>query len=481
MCRTILILTMIFWSFFAHGQTYFYRDSTIWVWSKSAPSTFWRSIYGSVYEKRTDWNNFQKYYPDSCKTILPIVEKVSTVQAKKIEKKIKTVIDINDSTLIVPWHSILRDDPQPVLFPKYLFCPWRTMNHCPICYDRLFSIEIHVPFGLISEGSCDIDIHHYPHLLYCGECNKQVGIVKGEEFSFKTLVAQPVPKKIVGFWRCYAWPHTYKVGYEDRIIMEITEEGILKLWSEETYWKPTYEFSPQAMWMNSRLEPLSTNYLVINDNIMFTLYQGGILINSIVQKNGHKLILSDLYEIGYSSDSYNLLSPARYKNARYNQKYEYKKIASPYKVFPSLQIGKFPNEKTLEDPLFWNHIDGVIYLSDEELPNVQRKILDSLHIAIHQRPIKVRQHSCIDEGTLYDVLKLISRIDKDGRQALILCNSDSNNLSKLVGECYHFLQTGELLDFGEILINGSKVSGSLIDYYHLAKTLSSVKFKSLSQ
>ena len=465
---------MILCPFFAHGQTYFYRDSTIWVWSKSAPSTFWRRIKGSVYEKRADWSNFLKYYPDSCKTILPLVEKVSKVQAKNIEKKIKSVIDIHDSTLIVPWHSILRDDPQPELFPKYLFSPWRTMHMCPMCNSHLFSIEIHVPFGLINEGLCNIDIHHYPYLLYCKECNKQIGVVEGEKFSYGTLLTESIPESMIGFWECKTWPHTYWSGYEDRIIMEITKEGFMSFWAEDVYYQPRYTYRPQALWINSKLKLLSSYYVMVNNDVMFTFNSDVILLNLIKKSTKSKLSVCDQYEVNLSPKTQNFYTPYSHKKFITRKGYEYTKIPTPYSVFPNIHIGEFPNNLNTSDPLFWDRVEIAINLDNNELPKDQKERLDSLHIPVYHLPI-CGSYERFDVTIILDILKLIRKIGKGNRQVLILCESESHHYSKLIGECDHFQETGEVLDFGEVKVNGAIISGSLLEYFHRVWKLIDIK------
>ena len=58
------------------------------------------------FEKKSDWENFKKYYPDSSVTIHPLIEMISRREARHLQNKFIALETLNDTSLIVPWHSI---------------------------------------------------------------------------------------------------------------------------------------------------------------------------------------------------------------------------------------------------------------------------------------------------------------------------------------------------------------------------------------
>lgn len=419
------------------------------------------------YEKKADWERFMKVFPDSSRQVLPLVENISRREARLLERHIKSRIDTSDNSFIVPWHSLFSEIPPGFIIKPPFLAPERLMNRCDICNSRLLALQVYIPHELRIKEAISYD----PQLLYCEQCHKQVGITDGNEYINKTSVSK-IPSQMIGFWENRNNPHIWTIRGPVRTVLEITEEGFVRIWSESLLWSD-YEFEPKCLWINSSLTYRGSYYLMLDGDKLYTFREKYIYIHHVDYLSNKRLVLSDDCHI-----SLNPNIPHIFRGSKESSVYH--KIERPYSVFPNVHIGYLPNKQIRNIPSFWHRISDAIVLTDTAMSEEQKFVLDSLNIESHVISI-LKDSVTIDIQSVLKTLDIVHDAESKNNQVLILCDSEDHLLSKLIGECYHFLQTGELLDFGEILINGSKVSGSLIDYYHLTKTLSSVKFKSLSQ
>ena len=121
---------------------------------------------------------------------------------------------------------------------------------------------------------------------------------------------------------------------------------------------------------------------------------------------------------------------------------KFKKIESPYDVFPNVPIGQFPDDATAGSPGFWDNISSIILLDNAELSEQQKIAIDSLDISISCHTVS---NSEINVDELLRVLSHIHCTEKDGKKVLILCSSEFHKLSQFIGACYHYQKTGNSL------------------------------------
>lgn len=397
------------------------------------------------YQKKSDWKNFMRVYPDSCRHVLPLVENISFIESKKIERNIKSKIDSKDTSYIVPWHSIFREFP----LNFYSFSPDRLMDRCKICNSRLLALQVYLPHELRWALEENIDIGGDPQLLYCEHCHKQVGITDGNEYYDKTRVSK-IPRQMIGFWENCSSPHIWTTRGPARTILEITEEGLIKIWSESLFWQD-YEFEPTCIWINSSLTFRGSYYLMLDNNKLYTFRGKDIYIHNLDDLTDKRLVVSD--------DVYISLKPAIPHLFRGDKESSvYHKISPPYTVFPNVLIGNFPNMQIRDLPSFWHSIKDAVILTDTTVSDEQKSLLDSLNIESHFIPI-LKDSVMIDVQKVLNILDIIHEIESKGKKVLILCDSEGHLLSKLIGECYHYQKTNKLLD------NKILQSTNAIDYY----------------
>ena len=411
------------------------------------------------FEKKSDWDNFRKYYPDSCATIHPLIEMISRREARHLQNKFIALETLNDTSLIVPWHSI-KDEMGHLFGRPNSLSAYRVMERCKACNSRLILCELTVPYQLKKINQLGFNTPG-PLLLFCDECNMQIAIVSRDEFWRGKTFVSPLPKRLIGFWESRSSRPLFGVcGRSCRRILEISEDGIMRIWSESTYWNK-YNFEPEAMWINSSLGSAPVEYIFTEQKKIYTYDENKISIGQIVSNSKWELVIKDGGYIDISSS----LPDFTLSDMFFNRTMKYKKIKPPYSVFPNIPIGRFPDKNSLKDPRFWNLIDDVLVLTDDRLSDEVNGILDSLKIRVHYAPL-MKDSTVVNEDILLWALDIIHRAEKSGKQVLVLCNSNSNCNSKLLGECYHFQKTGKFLDQGQItLFNNQRITGSVIQYY----------------
>ena len=411
------------------------------------------------FEKKSDWDNFRKYYPDSCATIHPLIERMSRREERKLQNKFNALETVKDTSLIVPWHSI-KDEMGHLFGRPNSLSAYRVMERCKVCNNRLILCELTVPYQLKKINQLGFNTPG-PLLLFCDECNMQIAIVSRDEFWRGKTFVSPLPKRLIGFWESRSRRPLFSVcSRSSRRILEISEEGVMRIWTESLYWNE-YKFEPEAMWINSSLGSAPTEYIFAEQDIIYSYDENKISIDQILSNSKWELVIKDGGYIDISSS----LPDFALSDMFFNRTVKYKKIKFPYSVLPNTPIGRFPDKNTLQDPRFWNLIDDVLVLTDDRLSDEVNGILDSLKIRVHYAPL-MKDSTIVNEDILLWALDIIHRAEKSGKQVLVLCNSNSNCNSKLLGECYHFQKTGKFLDQGQITVfNNQRITGSIIQYY----------------
>ena len=413
------------------------------------------------FEKKSDWENFRKYYPDSCASIHPLIERMSRREERKLQNKFNALETVKDTSLIVPWHSIKDEIPiGPLIGRPDSITAYRVMQRCKVCNSRLILCELSIPYQLKERSQLGF-FGLGPLLIFCGQCDKQISIVSREEFGRGTTIVSPLPKRLIGYWESRSRQPLFSVSSRSiRRVLEISEEGVMRIWTESLYWNK-YKFEPEAMWINSSLGSAPTEYIFTEQDNIYSYDENKISIDQIVSNSKWELVIKDGGYIDISSS----LPDFALSDMSFNRTMKYKKIKPPYSVFPNIPIGRFPDKNSLKDPRLWNLIDDVLVLTDDGLSNEANGILDSLKIRVHYVPL-MKNSTVVDEDALLKGLDIINRAEKSGKQVLVLCDSKSNCNSKLLGECYHFQKTGKFLDQGQITVsNNQRITGSIILYY----------------
>lgn len=127
---------------------------------------------------------------------------------------------------------------------------------------------------------------------------------------------------------------------------------------------------------------------------------------------------------------------------------KFKRIHPPYCLFPMVPIGEFPDEVIRTEYLSDLIFDGVttaINLMSEPLSLDKLIILDSLGIGVQNSALLNREGN-IDLNLLCETLSLLNDLESKNKKVLLLCSSEGHMLSKLVGECFHYLKSGELIN-----------------------------------
>lgn len=128
----------------------------------------------------------------------------------------------------------------------------------------------------------------------------------------------------------------------------------------------------------------------------------------------------------------------------YMNKDRFRKITAPYSVFPYVPIGEWPFEKLWKDKQFSLPIKKVIQLTETAISDEDRQLIDSLKIELVTIPI-FKDNTSVDLNLLFDALNIIHDSERSGNQVLIICDSQQYLLSKLLGECYHFQKSREIV------------------------------------
>ena len=387
----------------------------------------------------TEWVNFRKIYPDSCMKIIPFLQKIPIREKGSIFKETSHFVTIKDTSLLVPWSSIRDLNPFPSswfpgksLFNAYMLDVTRLIDRCLICNSRLLSFKFHIPYTLFSRLIPD------GHLIYCENCRKQVGVVDGVNQFKRINKVQPPPKWMVGFWECQKDYHIWTTRRPQRIIMQIQEDGIVKYWSQKLSWN-TSKFSPKAMWINGGFSTVRSNYLSIDKRTMYLFDSETVSINYIKGTFGKTMTLTEKGRVRSTNST-----PIVTKEPWYMNKDRFRKITTPYSVFPYVPIGEWPSEKLWKNKQFTLPIKKVIQLTETAISDGSRHKIDSLKIELVTIPI-FRDSTSIDLNLLFDALNIIHDSEISGNQVLVVCDSHQYLLSKLLGECYHFQKMREIV------------------------------------
>lgn len=385
------------------------------------------------------WDNFKKTYPDGCMNITPFLQKIPIKEKKVIRKEVSNLSSVTDTSLIVPWYSIKWLTPLPnrwliggSTYDAHMFDAFRLIDRCAVCNCQLLSLGFRVPFSLNS--------HLIPDglLIYCENCRKQIGVVDGVNLFKRINKVQPPPKWMIGFWECKKDYHIWTTRHPHRIIMQIREDGIVKYWSQDLTWS-TSEFSAEAMWINGGFNTGLSNYLNVDKNTLYLWGTETVSINSFKGFLGKTLTLTEKSTVR-STNSIPIVT----KEPWYMNKDRFRKITAPYSVFPYVPIGEWPSEKLWKDKQFSLPIKKVVQLTETAISDEARQLIDSLKIELVTIPI-FKDSTSVDLNLLFDALDIIRDSERSGNQVLIICNSHQYLLSKLLGECYHFQKSREMI------------------------------------
>ena len=263
----------------------------------------------------------------------------------------------------------------------------------------------------------------------------------------------PIPDKYVGWW-VYIDKNIgrFTTRHSIRHFMQITKEGQVKVYLESDLW--SNEINP-ALWIINDPDFVMSGILRIHQGKLYIAsdlcyewwerrgrmeeIDNAFAVFDIISASKRKLHLRPELEVFQQEGSFRW---DRKKRGYWISKF--KKIESPYDVFPNVPIGEFPDEAIVRSPGFWENLSSIILLDNAELSEHQNTVIDSLDISISHYTIS-NSNSEIDLDELLRVLSHIHGAEKDGKKVLILCSSEYHRLSQFIGACYHYQKTGNSL------------------------------------
>ena len=454
--RIIVTIICLATSLNLFGQVNPFSDTTKYFTNYNVTGRWGSHFRIYAFDEPKVWYNFKTHYEDSTIHFVPVLEEIPKSEVRKIKKNLFSLMDMSDSTEIVPWHTVLG---MPYTlrictFPD-TYDPKRMIDRCDSCNNRLLISEINLPYDL-KFNKINLGERNYEDsfLVYCGHCGVQYRVIKRSSLYLTSNISH-IPQSMVGFWEFRYGYNPFNTRHPGRTIMEISEEGLVRMWHEELLWHD-YDFVPQCMWINSTLSQSSLRYITFDKGHAHTFIGNKIESYSIKRGFG-KLVMKKNLNVLCRKGSVQISRPLLF-----DRKYKFKKIDYPYSVFPNVSIGKFPDHHSFQDPVFWNRITDAIVLTELEDNSISINTLDSLGIDVHV--IKVsNDDSSINIDGLLEVLDLIHICENNDSQILILCNSKGHYLSKLIGECYHYQKSGKILDDSpRKLLDGSWIRNSIL-------------------
>lgn len=450
--RTINTILCFILSINLYGQRFPFADSTKYFTIYSKTGKLGSHFLTCRYEDANAWNRFKKHCEDSSTCIIPIIEDIPKSEARKIRKRIES-IDDTIGTVIVPWSAVTERLSSWYTYTVFnTYEPKRMIDRCDSCGTRLIISKINLPYELKAEIMTGKHKYQHMYLKYCSDCGVQYEIIRGSSLRQTTTISH-VPKSLVGFWECKHGYNLFNTRHPYRTIMEISEEGIMKMWHEELLWND-YDFVPKCMWINSTLSQCLLRYIMFDQDVIYT-FIGNNMESYSIERGARRLVLKHNVSIAGGNPSVKLSRANKYDRVD-----RFKKIDSPYSVFPNIGIGQFPNHYSFKDPIFWNKISDAVVLT--ELDDSKTNILDSLGVRVHKITL-LTDESSINLDELFRALDVIHNCESNGTQTLILCDSKGHYLSKLVGECYHYQKSNKLLDPSfRKLLGGSYATNSIL-------------------
>lgn len=263
---------------------------------------------------------------------------------------------------------------------------------------------------------------------------------------------QSIPKSLMNTWWEYTDDKLHSGDQSVRHIVHINQYG--KIIKFKQYIDKANTLIPECLWINN--DPCFVWYGVykIRGRKLYTItyvarkwlrgIKGNLTDNfveayNIVCSSKDKIYLRSIFSSEY-------VFPEIYKRSFPISKF--KRMNSPYSIFPMVPVGEFPDEISRGDYMdecIWEGVTTSINLSSEPLSIEISDILDSLSISIRNLPL-LNKEGNIDLELLCSTLKLLDELESKKEKVLLLCSSEGHMLSKLVGECFHYLKSGELIN-----------------------------------
>ena len=266
----------------------------------------------------------------------------------------------------------------------------------------------------------------------------------------------PIPDKYVGWWMYI--DHNigrFTTRHSKQHIMEITKEGKITVYLQSDLW--TNELVPACLWINNAPDFVMSGDVRIHQNQLFIAsdmaygwwerrgrldrIDNAFAVFDIDLSSSKRLHIRPILDVTSQGDSFQW---TRRKKGYYMSRF--KKIDTPYTTFPNVKIGCFPDEATRNAPGFWDNVRYALLLDVNEISENNKAVLDSLGVEI--KKYNISTDTKIDVAILLTVLEQIHNAEEEGNKVLVLCSSEYNRMSLLIGACYHFQKTGKPIESG---------------------------------